>query len=284
MSAPGPALRAPVARLYPTPAADVPLPGLYLGDALRPAGTPAHPCVYASFVASLGGRVSLPAAGTATRAPPSAITNARDWRLFQELAAAADVLVTSGRHLRDLAAGHARSDVPVSADPAFADLRAWREARGLPSQPALAIVTGRPDVPIPAAVLASGRPVYVATTAPGKISAALAARGVKVLVCGDARVDGQRLVGALANEGFGNIDMTAGGALLHTLLAARALDRLYLTRSLRLLGSDAFDTLLKGPRLTPPADFTLRALFLDAAGNDHHGQVFGVFDCADRRP
>ncbi len=258
----------PVLRLFPTPALRVPLQGLYLQEALRPQGTPERPCVYASFIASLDGRISLPRPDTATRAPPPAITNPRDWRLFQELAAAADVVVTSGRYLRDLAAGSAQDTLPVSARPEFADLHAWRRAHGLAPQPAVVILTRRADLPIPDALQHSGRRLYVATgvAPPPAQAASLAAAGVRVLTVGDTGgVDGRQLVDALVNEGFGTIDMTAGGALLRTLLAAQALDRLYLTQAARLLGGESFDTLLKGAQLDPPPAFHLQSLHYDAA-------------------
>ena len=48
----------------------------------------------------LDGRIALPAAGRSSHQVPPAIANARDWRLFQELAAQADLLITSARYFR----------------------------------------------------------------------------------------------------------------------------------------------------------------------------------------
>lgn len=268
-----------VVQLFPAPTRSVPLRGLYLDDSLRPTGTAARPFVYASFAASLDGRISLPDPKTGARAPPPAITNPRDWRLVQELAASADVIVTSGRYIRDLAAGHAQADVPVSTDAAFADLLAWRAAHGLARQPAVAIVTRNSALSIPDALLASGRPIYLVTAAGGgELASALRVRGVRLLRCGENAVDGRALLAALAHEGFGNVDMTAGGALLGTLLATNALDRLYLTHACRLLGGQSFDTMVKGPVLDPPIDLTPRALFYDAADGHRAAQLFSVLD------
>ncbi|HEU0276314.1 MAG TPA: dihydrofolate reductase family protein [Rhodanobacteraceae bacterium] len=266
-----------VLRLFPAPVSGVPLRGLYLQDALRPQGAPGRPCVYASFIASLDGRIALPRPDAGTRGPPPEITNPRDWRLFQELAASADAVVTSGRYLRDLAAGTVQDTLPVSGRPEFADLHAWRAARGLVPQPAVVILTRRLEVPIPGSVLRSGRRVYLATgVAPDHARAArLDAAGVRVLTVGNATgVDGRALVEALADEGFRTIDMTAGGALLHTLLAAGGLDRLYLTQACRLLGGELFDTLLKGPQLVPPVSFKLHALHYDPARPGGIEQLF----------
>lgn len=262
---------APVTRLYPGPTIQVPLEGLYLGDGIRPAGTPDRPCVYADFVASVDGRISLPDPDSGIHVPPPGITNPRDWRLFQELAACADVLVTSGRYLRDLAAGVAQAGLPVSDRPEFADLHEWRRNHGSSAQPAVAIVTCRLDLPIPETLLRSGRPVYVVTGRATDRSQVrrLERLRVRVLECGRGsaeNVDGGALVEALAREGFGNIDMTAGARLLHTLLAAGALDRLYLTQAYRALGGESFDTMVTGAQLDPPATLELRSAHYDGAG------------------
>lgn len=271
----------PVVRLFPGPVAAVPLTGLYLDDRLRPAGTPSRPCVYATFIASLDGRISLPDPDTGIRKPPPAITNPRDWRLVQELAASADVLVTSGRYVRDLAAGVAQDSLPVSDKPEFTDLHQWRQSRGLSAQPAVAIVTYSLDLPIPESLTDSGRRIYVVTGRATDRSQAhrLEAKGLRVLECGRGsgrNVDGSALLEALTREGFGNIDMTAGAVLLHTLLAARAFDRLYLTQAYRMLGGESFDTMVTGPRLDPPLSFDLRSVHFDAAGDI--AQVFVALD------
>lgn len=268
-------------RLFPGPAAPVLLRGLYLDESLRPAGTPGRPFVYASFIASLDGRISLPDPDTNTPKPPEEITNPRDWRLFQELAASADVLVTSGRYMRDLAAGAAQAGLPIGEKPEFADLIEWRRTRGLAPQPAVTIVTDTLNIPISESLLGSGRPIYVATGSAADTSRAeaLTARGVRVLKLGSGtRVEGQALIAALTREGFGNIDMTAGAELLNTLLADGAFDRLYLTQACRILGGRLFDTLLKGRALDPPADFKLRSLCYDAGEDNAFEQLFAVFD------
>lgn len=270
-----------VLRLFPGRAEVTDLRGLYLDQALRPAGTATRPFVYASFIASLDGRISLPDPDTRVRKAPAAITNPRDWRLVQELAASADVVVTSGRYIRDLVAGVAQAGLPVNEGPEFADLLEWRRVQGLAPQPAVAIVTDDLALTIPETLRRSERRIYVATGASASSSQAeaLAAQGARVLIAGSGtRVQGCSLVAALAKEGFGTIDMIAGAELLNTLLLDHAFDRLYLTQACRILGGLSFDTLLKGNPLDPPADFKLRSLCYDAAEGDGVEQLFAVFD------
>jgi riboflavin biosynthesis pyrimidine reductase len=269
-------------RLYPGPVVETPLQGHYLDESLRPVGTPEEPFVYANFITCLDGRISLPDPESKTRKVPRAIDNPRDWRLFQELAASADVVVTTGRYIRDLAAGAAQSGLPVSDDPEFADLLKWRRAQGLAPQPALTIVSGSLNLPIPETIVHSDRPIYIATGAGADTSQVedLTAQGVHLLELGsgDRRVEGHALIAALAEEGFGNIDMIAGSGLLDTLLADSAFDRLYLTQACRMVGGLLFDTLIKGHQFNPPARFKLRSLCYDAGDSSAIEQLFTVYD------
>ena len=99
----------PVVKLYPPPAQELPLEGLYLGHDLRgQAADRSHPFVYTNYVVSLDGRIAVPRADGTGMAIPPATSNGRDWRLFQELAVQADVILTSGRYLRDYARGEAQ--------------------------------------------------------------------------------------------------------------------------------------------------------------------------------
>jgi riboflavin biosynthesis pyrimidine reductase len=258
-------------RIFPGRGEHVPLQGLYLSERFGPTGQPSEPFVYANFIASLDGRISLTEPRTTKRTVPPATANVRDRRLFQELAACADALVTSGRYVRDLPHGVTARSFPVSGKPEYADLLQWRRMRGLRPQPAVAIVTASLDLPPLDALAKSGRSVYVATGGaadPRKITR-VESQGVRVLRVGDGtRVAGRRLIEALGREAHWNIAMLGGGEVLHTLIVDDVLDRLYLTLACRMLGGLSFDTLLTGPALEPAARFRLKALHYDAEAPD----------------
>ncbi len=270
-------------RLFPGPSEDVPLRGLYLSEALGPPRRLSKSFVYANFITSLDGRISLPDTRRNRSAVPAAIANPRDWRLFQELAAAADVLITTGSHVRDFRRAVTTRSFPVSGKPEFADLLDWRRARGLAPQPAIVIATASLDLPRLDALTESGRTVYVATgrAADPRKTAAVESQGVRVLRVGNgAYAEGGRLIEALAQEAHSTIAMIGGGEVLHALLVDQAVDRLYLTLACRLLGGFAFDTLLTGPVLEPAAaHFKLKALHYDAEGAGRSvEQLFAVLD------
>ncbi len=269
-----------VTRLYPAPIEQVPLEGLYLHDnPLTPANS-ALPCVYTNFITSLDGRIAIEHPDTGKVRVPSSITNPRDWRLYQELAAKSDVLITTARYLRELAEGTAQDVLPLSDAPAFNDLFAWREARGLPAQPAVVILTASLDLPLVTLCETMKRPVYIATgkNADAKALQQLEHVGARILYTGnDKKVDGKKLISALTEEGYRNIYSIAGPGVLETLLEARVLDRLYLTQAHRLIGGASYDTLLEDDLLRPPADFGLQALYYDPPDETCFGQFFAVY-------
>ncbi len=270
-----------VTQLYPLPPQELPLYGLYLGhDVRREAAGLGRPLVYANFVASLDGRIAVPGPTGSGLIVPRQVANSRDWRLFQELAVQADMVISSGRYLRDYASGHAQEILRVHDDPQFADLARWRAQQGLSPQPDIAVISASLDFPIPEALLAGGRRVVIFTTerADRQRVRELEAHAGQVVLAGETKVRGDRLVQAMAGLGYRAIYSASGPKVLHLLLAAGVLDRLYLTLANRLLGGDPFSSIVEGPLLAPAVGMRLRTAYYDDAGLDGLGQLFLRYD------
>lgn len=265
-----------ILRLYPLPSAERELRGLYLAHELRAlAEQSGLPFVYANFVTSIDGRVAVPRSDGEGLTVPKNIANARDWRLFQELAAQADVIISSGRYLRDWAEGRAQEILQVD-DPQLADLREWRVQNSLPPQPDIAIVSRSLRFSIPAVLERGGRKVVFFTTAnpnPGRVRE-IENKAGRVIVAGEQRVKGDALVKELSELGYRTIYSAAGPKILHMLLAANVLSRLYVTHANRLLGGAPFAALTEGALLEPAVGMKLHELYFDAAGLDGLGQLF----------
>lgn len=270
-------------QLYPPPQQPHALHNLYLSHNLRElAQQHDQPYVYANFVASLDGRIAVPRPSEYGLKVPEAIANDRDWRLFQELAAQADLIISSGRYLREWAAGRAQEILQID-DPRFADLRAWRQEQGLPPQPDIAIISHSLDFPIPDLLTAGGRKVVVFTSAIHDASSvpAIETKAGKVYVAGkegEKSVDGAMALAHMQRLGYRAVYSAAGPKILHLLLEARVLQRLYLTYANRILGGAPFAAIVDGPLLEPPIDLTLNTLYLDPHGLDGLGQLFASYD------
>lgn len=263
-----------VTQLYPPTTGSLPLKGLHLRERL-----PAR-LLYSNFVTSLDGRIAIARAGRQTHEVPKETSNPRDWRLYQELAAQADVLIISARFFRQMQNDEAQDTLPIG--PKYGDLRQWRIDQGLSAQPDIAVVSGSLDLPlITLAGVAKHRRVRVltGTQAPAGRKAALRDAGIDVIEAGSgARVEGKLLRHALEALGAQRIYSIAGPQVLYTLLTDQVLDRLYLTVAGRLLGGTEFDTLCMGPTLEPAPKLRLASLYLDPEAPAGAGQLLATYD------
>ena len=278
-------MTAEVVPLYPTRRAAQPMQGLYLAHRLHELGSTATPFVYGNFVSSLDGRIAITESTGANSHALDGLTSANDFRLFQELHAQADCLITHSGYLRALAEGRLGNVLQVNATGQAADLAEWRERNGLPAQPAIAIASASLDFPVPASIAHHHQALYVVTgraADPVRV-AALRSRGLQVIIAGHGTmVEGAPLVHALGELGYKCLYLVAGPKMLETMLRDRMLSRLYLTIRHRLLGGERFRTLIDGPRIGEPGNLELRSLYYDP-GDDHAvGQWFAQFDPAHR--
>ena len=273
-------MRPEVVRLFPLPARTRPLRGLYLNEHLPPPPDSVPALVYANFVTSLDGRIAVTDAAGASRLPEG-LTNPRDWRLFQELQAHADCLVTHGGYLRALGSRLLGNVLQVGLGAGSEDIARWRAGQDLAAQPAVAILSTSLDLTIPDSLTAHGQPVHVLTTAaaPPDRRAALDEAGLDVVVTGPGPwVRSQDVVEVLTERGYRRLYLQTGPRMLESTLRDRVLSRLYLTIRHRIVGGERFDTMARGEPLGEAGSVRLSALYLDQAADDNGGQLFARFE------
>lgn len=266
-----------VLQLYPLPCGQRPLRGLYLGHDLRQYGESlGRAYIYSNYVVSLDGRIAIPRASGHGMEVPKTTANERDWRLFQELAIQADIIISSGRYLRDYEAGQAQEILAVYDKPEFADLRAWRAERGLSPQPDLAVVSGSLDFTIPNVLIEQKRRVIVFTDerADRERIAELEQQAGEIIIAGGARVEGRPLADGLTALGYRTVFMGTGPQVHHMLLADNVVDRIYLTFANRFLGASPFSSVVEGELFPRPIGVTLNTAYLDPFALEDLGQLF----------
>ncbi|HSF49037.1 MAG TPA: dihydrofolate reductase family protein [Burkholderiales bacterium] len=272
-----------VIELYPATGRERAIEGLYLAQRIDQLGSSASPFVYANFVVSLDGRIGFVDPATGRDSLPEALTSRHDFRLFLELEAQADCLITHGGYLRAIAEGRLDNVLHIGGNETTRDLGAWRLEQGLPAQPAIAVASASLDFKVPESIQGHGQQLFIATTGAAdraRISAFERA-GHPVLIAGAGRwVQGKPLVDVLAQQGFHRLYLVAGPLMLAAMLRDRLLSRLYLTLTHQILGGEAFHTLFRGPELTPPQRLRLNSLYLDIASPPNGGQWFAQFECA----
>lgn len=270
----------PIIRLYPQPGGEQSLKGTYLAHNLRQHASEDQAFVYTNFVVSLDGRIAIPRGDTQDLNVPRSIANSRDWRLFQELAAQADLIISSSDYIHDWAQGKAPEILQVD-DPRFADLCDWRRARGLSPQADIAIISKNLRFSIPDVLTAAGRKAIVFTTAdPDPVCVReIEKHAVQVIIAGNREsVNGATMVDHMTNLGYRTIFSSAGPQILYLLLTSNVLNRLYMTHACRILGGNSYASLIEGELLKPPLDLTLTSLYLDLPGRDGLSQLFAAYD------
>jgi riboflavin biosynthesis pyrimidine reductase len=264
-------------RLYPPSGEKYAISGLYLAHQIHTLGSKECPFVYANFLSSLDGRIALEDSTQGTTYIPKHITTASDFRLFKELHAQSDCLITHGGYMRALDTGRLGNILQIRDD----DLVEWRNNNGLNSQPAIVIASASLNFPMHNSIQEHGQTVYIATgrnADPDRIRY-WQNRGYPVLTTGkDRMVHGAPLIDELRGLGYKNIYLIAGPQMLDTMIREKQLSRLYLTITHQLIGGEGFRTLLTGSPLGSEGDLIIKSMYYDQYSPPSSGQFFMQFD------
>jgi riboflavin biosynthesis pyrimidine reductase len=271
-----------ILELYPATGEQHTLEGLYLSQNIRQQTGKDDVFIYSNFITSIDGRIGLPVAGKKTRQVPAATGNPRDWRLYQELAAQADLLITSARYFRQSDNSEAQDQLPVGPSGEFDDLREWRLKHGLKQQPDIAILSASLDIPVNAVQTYQHRKVTIFTgqqADKGRLNTLLNNTHAEIVFCGtDRYVDGSQIRNQIKAQGYQFVYAIAGPSVHHTLAAGQALDRLYLTTAQKILGGKEFDTIVWGDIFELAPTLSLTSLYLDPLALSGSGQMLAAYD------
>ena len=264
-------------RLYPQPGEQTAFTGLYLAHRVHKLGTAELPFVYANFLSSLDGRIALEDVSQGTTYIPKHLTTPSDFRLFMELHAQADCLISHGGYMRALGEGRLGNILQVRDK----DLVEWRRNNNLKAQPAVIIASASLNFPMHRSLQEHAQKVYIATgrnADPDRIRY-WQDLGYPILVTGEDRmVQGAPLIHELRGLGYKNIYLIAGPQMLDTIVREKQLSRLYLTITHQLIGGKDFRTLLTGSTLGPEGNLILKSMYYDPDSPSESGQFFMQFD------
>jgi len=253
-----------IQQLFPINRGVQPLEGSYLDLNLHQNALDDDVFIYANYISSLDGRIALYDATIGEYTVPESIANKRDWRLYQELAGQADVMITSARYFRQLADNKAQDLLPVGSGDTYADIKAWREEKGLKAQPDVVVLSHSLDIPIAALAKVKDRKVIVLTSSQDveKINV-LENSGVIVIQADE--VDGAFIRNTLIGQNYKSAYMIAGPKVFHTLVRNGAVNELFLTSHFSLLGGKQMSTVLD-EELPQALRLKLLSAYLDEGG------------------
>ncbi len=240
-----------------------------------------QPIVTANFLSSLDGRIAISADANSKAELPKSLTSQEDFRLFLELHAQADCLITHGGYMRSLAEQKLGNILQLPSNRDCEDLFSWRAIQGLAPYPAIVIASSSLDFPMHPSLKEHKQQVYIATGQQTDTDKTKKWQddGYEVLFAGKSKsVQGKLLIDALAVKNYKHFYLIAGPKMLHTMINDQQLSRLYLSYSHQLIGSDFFRTIIDGPTLNSP-ELALNTLFFDDASENKHGQFFSSYTC-----
>ena len=175
----------------------------------------------------------------------ASISSDADWARVDEMRADSDAVVVGGRTL-------------LGDDPHLnvksPELRAARQARGLPENPAKVGVVSIAELRLDSRFLTSGparRLIYTTSrTAPEHI-ARLTAAGAEVFILGAGQVDLRAAMASLFDLGMRQVLVEGGGTLIAEVLRLDLADELTLYLAPRIFGGASAPTLADGPGFAP---------------------------------
>ena len=267
-------------QLFPPSPEKVELKNLYLYKYSWFSNDNTQPRIAANFLTSLDGRIAVSPNAQIKTELPKHLTSDEDFRLFLELHAQADCLITHGGYMRALAENKLGNILQLPNNKECEDLYNWRALQGLKPHPTLVIVSASLDFPMDSSLEDNNQQVIIATgkqADKNKISQ-WEDQGYKVIIAGEKLVEGRMLIDALCKESLRHFYLIAGPKLLHSMIKDQQLSNLFISHSLQLLGGDFFNTMLDGEILTPPK-LELKSLFYDDASANGHGQFFSNYVC-----
>lgn len=278
-------------QLYPQSTEKHALKNLYLYKHGWYSANTEQPIVTANFLSSLDGRIAIspdnpenkPGAENknANAALPKSLTSQEDFRLFLELHAQADCLITHGGYMRSLSEKKLGNILQLPKDRDCEDLYSWRTLQGLAPQPAVVIASASLDFPMHPSLKENNQTVYIATgkNADKNKVKQWQSEGYEVLIAGQENsVEGKALIDALYAKNYKHFYLIAGPKMLHTMVKDQQLSKIYLTYAHQLLGGNLFSTILDGEALTTPK-LGLQSLFFNETSENGHGQFFSSYEC-----
>ncbi|MEM7401980.1 MAG: dihydrofolate reductase family protein [Pseudomonadota bacterium] len=267
-------------QLFPPSSEKVELKNLYLYKHGWYASNTTQPRVAANFLSSLDGRIAVSAKAQTKPELPKNLTSDEDFRLFLELHAQADCLITHGGYMRALADNRLGNILQLPNNKECEDLANWRALQGLNPHPTLVIASSSLEFPMHASIKENGQEIYIATDGQADKSKIhqWEDQGYKVIVAGKDKVEGKPLIDALSKEDLKHFYLIAGPKMLHTMIKDQQLSNLYLSHAQQLLGGEFINTMLDGEILNTPK-LELKSLFYDCSSENGHGQFFCNYDC-----
>jgi len=269
-----------ISQLYPTYKKNIELKGLYLKHKICKVSH-SSPFFYANFVSSLDGRIAIKQTEKHYYELPKSLENAHDFRLFLELHAQADCLITHSGYLRALEKGTLGNILQVGLQNGHEDLTSWRSQQGLKVQPDIIILSRSLNFNLPQTINNYDQRTTIVTSKNADKSKINYFRksGHEVIETDSSGLISHTDVLNVANKySYNHLYLITGPDFFQSMLKSKLLNRLYITINHKVIGGKDFMSITSGLESGLNLKLKLLKMYHQESSAANQGQWFAEFD------
>ena len=249
---------------------------VYLKPVLSKINKHFKPLYYANFLNSLDGRIATYDKKNNCLLTPSSIKNKIDFILFRQLHAQADCLVTNTHYINGLNKGY-YGDILSLSDSC---LDQWRVKNKIQKQKII-ILSNSLSFPINKKLEKYKERIIILTTSKNKKKlSSLKSNGYTVIRCAGKNISENQLNKYVIKYKFKSIYFIAGPTIVEQMISKNLLDRLYLSTSISMVGTENYDSVIRGNFLKKSIKLELIEMYMYTEKKDKEKEqtLFQVFN------
>ena len=247
---------------------------LYLNPLLSKAYKQYRPLYYANFLTSFDGRIATYDKKNSCLLTPQSIKSSVDFSLFCQLHAQSDCLVTNTQYIKGLNKGYYGNILTVNND----TLKRWRNKNGIKKQEII-ILSNSLDFPINNKILDLKDRITILTTSKNnkKINN-FKKNGFKLTKFRGKNISANQLNKYILKNNFKAVYFIAGPTIVEQMINSNLLDKLYSSTSISMMGTQKYDTIIRGNFLKNPIDIELIEMYIYTEHVKRRQTLFQVFN------
>ena len=233
------------------------------------------PKYYANFLASFDGRIAIHDLSHKILLTPKHIKNDVDFSLFCQLHAQADCLVTNTQYIKGLNKGYYGNILSIKNP----RLEKWRDKNKLKKQKII-ILSNSLNFPINEKIEPYKENIIILTTSKNqKKIESIKKNGYEVLKYSGKNISANQLNTLVIKKRLKFVYFIAGPNIVEQYICKKMLDKLYCSTSLSMVGTERYDTLIRGEYLKKPINLNLLEMYIyQDKKNSNHQTLFQVFN------
>ena len=234
------------------------------------------PLYYANFLKSLDGRIATYDKKNRRLLTPNSIKNKVDFSLFCQLHAQADCLVTNTHYINGLNKGY-YGDI-LSLNDKY--LEKWRKKNKI-NQQKIIILSNSLDFPINKKLEKYKERIVILTTSKNiKKLSHLEENGYEIIKYSGKNISENQLHKYVVRNKFKSVYFIAGPTIVEQMISKNLIDKLYLSTSVSMVGTENYDLVIRGNFLKKSIKLELIEMYMytEMKNKEKEQTLFQVFN------